>query len=90
MSLYHELKRRNVLKKGYADSAAAFIAGVHAWRGEVDASFEWLDRAFDESQYMWGSMVFDPAFKNLHDDPRWEVFRTKEGRSEEQLNEIEF
>ena len=78
------------LKEGYADSAAAFIAEVHAWRGEIDAAFEWLDRAFDESQYMWGSLIWDPAFKNLHADPRWEVFRTKEGRSEEQLKAMAF
>jgi tetratricopeptide (TPR) repeat protein len=80
----------SALKEGYADSAAAFIAEVHAWRGEIDSAFEWLDRAIDESQYMWGSLSFDPAFKNLHDDPRWQVFRTKVGRSEEQLKKIEF
>ncbi|MEE9158705.1 MAG: tetratricopeptide repeat protein [Gammaproteobacteria bacterium] len=78
------------LKEGYADDAAAFIAEVHAWRGEVDASFEWLDRTIDESQFIRWSMFFDPAFKNLHADPRWEVFRTKVGRSEELLKEIQF
>jgi adenylate cyclase len=80
----------SALKEDHADNAAAFIAEVHAWRGEIDSAFEWLDRAIDESQYMWGSLSFDPAFKNLHDDPRWQVFRTRVGRSEEQLKEIEF
>jgi TolB-like protein/Flp pilus assembly protein TadD len=80
----------SALKEGYADSSAAYIAEVHAWRGEIDSAFEWLDRAIDENQYMWGSLSFDPAFKNLHDDPRWQVFRTRVGRSEEQLKEIEF
>jgi len=80
----------SALKEGYADSAAAFIAEVHAWRGEIDSAFEWLDRAIDESQYMWGSLSFDPAFKNLHGDPRWQVFRARVGRSEEQLKEIDF
>ena len=94
---YHDLGQAvlsqaalSALKEGYADSAAAFIAEVHAWRGEADASFEWLDRAIEESQYMWGSLSFDPAFNNLHDDPRWQVFRARVGRSEEQLKKIEF
>ena len=94
---YHDLGQAeesdtalSALKEGHADSAAAFIAEVHAWRGEIDSAFEWLDRAIDESQYMWGSLSFDPAFKNLHGDPRWQVFRTRMGRSEEQLKEINF
>lgn len=74
----------------YPDEAATFIAENYAWRGEVDPAFEWLDRAIDEKQYMWGSLVFDPAFSKLHGDPRWLKIRTRVGRSEEQLGEIEF
>jgi len=39
---------------------------------------------------MWGSLVFDPAFKKLHADPRWREIRARDGRAEEQLQEIEF
>jgi tetratricopeptide (TPR) repeat protein len=94
---YHDLGQNEAsdealaaLTDSYPDKAASYIAENHAWRGEIDSAFEWLDRAIDESQYMWGSLSFDPAFKNLHDDPRWQVFRTRVGRSEEQLKEIEF
>ena len=78
------------LTEDYADMAASFIAENHAWRGEIDQAFVWLNRAIDESQFMWGSLVFDPAFKNLHNDPRWNDIRSKVGRSEDQLKEIEF
>ena len=78
------------LTEDYADMAASFIAENHAWRGEIDQAFVWLNRAIDESQFMWGSLVFDPAFKNLHNDPRWNDIRSKLGRSEDQLKEIDF
>ena len=78
------------LKALHADEAASFIAENHAWRGEIDQAFKWLDRAIDEKQYMWGSLVFDPAFSKLHSDPRWEVVRARDGRSEEQLKKIDF
>ncbi len=94
---YHDLGQKQAadealgtLKENHADEAASFIAENHAWRGETDKAFEWLDRAIDEKQYMWGSLVFDPAFRNLHDDPRWATIRERDGRSEEQLSKIEF
>jgi len=94
---YHDLgqvqasdEALNELKTIYANEAASFIAENHAWRGEIDQAFKWLDRAIDEQQYMWGSLVFDPAFSNLHSDPRWEGVRARDGRSEEQLKKINF
>jgi adenylate cyclase len=80
----------NALIKGYANEAAAFIAENYAWRGDIDSAFEWLDRAIAEKQYMWGSLVFDPAFSKLHSDPRWQDIRARDGRSEEQLQKIDF
>jgi len=34
------------LEKSYSSDAAYNIAEIHAYRGEVDAAFEWLDRAY--------------------------------------------
>ena len=79
----------DALIEGHAHEAASFIAENFAWRGEIDRAFEWLDRAKKEKQYMWGSLVFDPAFSNLHSDPRWADFRAEDGRSEEQIREID-
>jgi hypothetical protein len=94
---YHDLGQQEksnellrTLIDDHADIAASFIAENHAWRGEIDQAFTWLDRAINENQFMWGSLVFDPAFRNLHDDPRWNNIRTRVGRSEEQLKKIEF
>ena len=77
------------LIEGHSHEAASFIAENFAWRGEIDPAFEWLGRAKREKQYMWGSLVFDPAFRNLHSDPRWAEFRARDGRSEEQIREID-
>ena len=78
------------LTENYGDSAASFIAENYAWRGDADSAFEWLDRAIEQHQYMWGSLPFDPAFRKLHDDPRWADFLIRVGRSEEQLKQIDF
>ncbi|MDH3401789.1 MAG: tetratricopeptide repeat protein [Chromatiales bacterium] len=78
------------LKELYPNEAASYIAEIHAWRGEVDEAFYWLERAIGERQYMWGSLVFDPAFKKLRGDPRWSAIRSAVGRSEEQIKKIEF
>ena len=70
------------------------VAGVTPGKGGADVDgipvFDSVDRAIDEKQYMWGSLVFDPAFSNLHSDPRWEGIRARDGRSEEQLKKIDF
>ena len=94
---YHDLGQAEAsdmslrkLKETYADTAASYIAENYAWRGEIDLAFDWLDRAIEEGQFMWGSLVFDPGFKILHTDPRWQDIRIRVGRSEEQLKKIEF
>jgi adenylate cyclase len=53
------------------------IARVHAFRGEKDLAFEWLDRAFhlrDEDLYV---IKGDPLLKNLEGDPRYTAFLRK-------------
>jgi serine/threonine-protein kinase len=48
------------------------IATVHAFRGEIDQSFHWLDRAYRAHEYEILSLKTDPLLKNLHDDPRFQ------------------
>ena len=38
----------NELIRQFPDEAASFIAENYAWRGEIDAAFEWLNRAKNE------------------------------------------
>ena len=78
------------LVEKYPDEAASLIAAVHAWRGEADPAFEWLNRALEEKQYMLGWLVFDPAFSKLRGDPRSADIRARDGRSEEQIQKIDF
>jgi len=37
--------------KSYATEAAYNIAGIHAYRGEIEDSFDWLDRAYRQPRH---------------------------------------
>jgi len=47
------------------------IAAVHAYRGEIDDAFRWLDRAYQGHVYGMLSVKTDPLLRNLHGDPRF-------------------
>ena len=51
--------------------AAYLIAEIYAWRGEVDPSFTWLERAWQQRDAQLAEMLKDPLLARLHDDPRW-------------------
>ncbi len=54
------------------DTLSAYqIAQVHAYRGESDKSFEWLERAYKQRDTGLPSLNTDPLFKNLRHDPRY-------------------
>jgi len=55
------------------------IAHVYAFRGEIDAAFDWLDQAYDNRDTGMPFMLLEPLLANLHDDPRWEPFLDKMG-----------
>jgi TolB-like protein/Tfp pilus assembly protein PilF len=62
----------------YGDQAKQ-IAEVHAWRGEIDQAFVWLNRAYDRHD---SDLVYlKPAYfmKALHGDPRWAALLHKVG-----------
>jgi len=63
-------------------SAVSFqIAAAHAWRGEVDAAFAWLERAYRERDPGLGESVAYPLLRALHGDPRWPALMRKMGFS---------
>jgi TolB-like protein len=47
------------------------IAAVHAWRGERDRAFEWLERAYASHNLVLARVKCDLLFRKLHGDPRW-------------------
>ena len=59
------------LQKNYGAGFAFQIASVHAWRGEKDQAFEWLDRAYVQRAGGMAMIKYDPFLVSLRDDPRY-------------------
>jgi tetratricopeptide (TPR) repeat protein len=57
--------------------AAYQIADVYAWRGERDEAFEWLDRAYRQTDGGLVSLKTDPLLASLHSDPRFPAMLRK-------------
>lgn len=80
---------RQLVEK-HASGWAYNIAYVHAYRGEVDSAFEWLDRAVEYRDSGLSDVAVQPLFANLFGDPRWPRFLERIGRSASRLDSIEF
>jgi serine/threonine-protein kinase len=79
-SLGHAAESRRALDAlvaRHAHSMAFQIAETHAWRGERDAAFAWLERA--DAQFDGGIMMlkYSPFLRELHADPRWPALLRK-------------
>ena len=65
------------------------VAQVHAFRGEQDEAFEWLERDYEVAGAAgWGEWRSMLLYDNLRDDPRWHQFLERVGVSDEQLRKI--
>jgi tetratricopeptide (TPR) repeat protein len=53
------------------------IAEVHAYRGEPDKAFAWLDRAYEQRDAGLRSLKIDPLLTGLRQDPRYTEFLKK-------------
>jgi len=73
------------LTKDFAETAAYQIAEVHAYRGDKDKAFEWLERARQQRDPGLAGLHKDPLLTNLHDDPRWNAFLHTMGLANDQL-----
>ena len=67
------------------DTCAYQVAEIHAFRGEPDAAFQWLDRAQQTRDGGLLNLRIDPLFKSIRTDPRWPAFLKKIGLSDEQV-----
>ncbi|MGZ6078719.1 MAG: protein kinase domain-containing protein, partial [Myxococcaceae bacterium] len=73
-SLGHDAESRAALKRLLAtsgDSALYQVAQVHAWRGETDLAFEWLERARLAGDPGTRYLKYDPFMRTLRNDPRF-------------------
>ncbi len=55
----------------FAIADGYWVGAVHAWRGEADQAFHWLERAVrgGDSSIMY--LKFDPLLARVRDDPRY-------------------
>ena len=65
------------LKSKYAEDSAYQIAEVHAFRGEADLAFEWLERAYAQRDNGLTSIKSDRLLRGLAGDPRYKAFLKK-------------
>ena len=65
------------LQRGFANRKAYEIAVVHAYRGEADEAFEWLDRAYRQRKGSLEFLKIDPLFRSLHGNPRFDAWLVK-------------
>ncbi|HEY4300328.1 MAG TPA: hypothetical protein VGM73_05615, partial [Candidatus Didemnitutus sp.] len=73
------------LIKSDADVAAYQIAEVHAFQGNADRAFEWLERAFRQRDPGLAWIRPDHLLDRIHDDARWLPFLRKVGLADDQL-----
>jgi TolB-like protein len=80
----------NALIAKYEKDWPSNIACVHAFCGDADKAFEWLDKAVAYQDPGLSEIVVDNLFDKIHSDPRWLPFLRKIGRAPDQLAKIEF
>lgn len=78
------------LHADWAEEAAYQIADVHAFRGECDLAFEWLNIAVEQNDPGISTMKIDSLLVSLHEDPRWSSLLEIVGIDDATLESIEF
>jgi TolB-like protein/cytochrome c-type biogenesis protein CcmH/NrfG len=78
------------LIKKYEKEASWNIAYIHAFRGEADEAFKWLDKAAVYRDPGLSLTAMQWLFANIQQDPRWLPFLRKIGRAPEQLAAVKF
>ena len=62
------------LVRNHAETMAYPIAETYSRRGEIDAAFEWLERAYAQRDGGLVGVKMSPSLRSLHVDSRWGVF----------------
>jgi len=65
------------LSDRFATVDAYGIAVVHAYRGEIDDAFRWLERAYRGHEQGMLLVKTDPLLRNLHADPRFKALLSR-------------
>ncbi|MBT8305124.1 MAG: hypothetical protein KJP09_11690 [Bacteroidia bacterium] len=67
----------------YSDTDFANVADLYAFRGDYNASFDWLNKAFEEKDAVLTEALTYPSFKPMYSDPRWKTLIEKIGLPED-------
>ncbi|HET8818050.1 MAG TPA: tetratricopeptide repeat protein, partial [Xanthomonadaceae bacterium] len=70
------------LRQQYAVGFAYQVAQVHAWRGEDEQAFAWLQRGFEMRDYGLTRLRDDPILNRLAYDPRFAAVVDQVGSAE--------
>jgi TolB-like protein/Flp pilus assembly protein TadD len=65
------------LEGEHAAAMAMWIAEAHAFRGQKDQAFIWLDRAYAQKDIWLWTIKGDPLLKSLRAEPRYKAFLRK-------------
>jgi serine/threonine-protein kinase len=79
-TLGHEDESKQTLARIETTFGAGFahqIAEAHAWRGDTDAAFAWLERACEQRDSGIARLRSEPMMRSLHGDPRWSALLRK-------------
>ncbi len=68
-----------------ARSSPFIIASVHAYSGDADVAFEWLERAMEVGDDNLVEIRGGYLFEKIENDPRWQPFLAKIGISDADL-----
>jgi serine/threonine-protein kinase len=89
VTLQADLARRDAsdealtqLRTRYGDTLPGVVGLAYAYRNELDAAFQWLDRAVGQRQPEFAASLActpEPAFALLHTDPRFAALRSRLG-----------
>jgi len=55
------------------------IAGIYAFQGKPDLSFEWLEKSYEQRDGGITHILGDESFKSIYNDARWEPYLLKLG-----------
>ncbi|MDH3796644.1 MAG: tetratricopeptide repeat protein, partial [Flavobacteriaceae bacterium] len=55
----------------YGETEAANMADIHAFRGEHEKAFKWLDKALEIRDPVILEILYYPSFDGMRADPRW-------------------
>ena len=69
----------------YSPIGAYQVAQAHAWRGEADEAFEWLERAAKQEDAGLMQLKFDPMMRRLHGDRRYDAWLVRLGLDDASL-----